>query len=119
MSFKTVLTALGLPYPDNNIDVYANSLTNELYACSKECGSNERVVQTYISQERSKRLLSDQGDSRIWHAIDWCGEFNEKPKSLNSPSYDVSKEHFGEPLNPDDIHELNPRAPHNDYHSCT
>ena len=47
MSFKTVLTALGLPYPDNNIDVYANSLTNELYACSKECGNNESSGDIY------------------------------------------------------------------------
>lgn len=49
---RAVLSAHGLPNRANSIDVYATSLTDELYVCSNECVSNGLVVENYVSQER-------------------------------------------------------------------
>lgn len=62
----------------DDVDEFANGISNVLYGCSKASCCQDTPQPCNMSQDRWDRLLQDDDDARVWCAINWKGEVAQK-----------------------------------------
>ncbi len=87
---------------DDDINVVADAIPNELYRCTERSKNSDRVVEYSMdNMGKWERLLQDKDDSRVWRAIDWKDNFDVSTFGNDkSPSDEAFEEHFETILNP-------------------
>ncbi len=94
---------------EDDVDIVAETLSNELYKCAERCRNGVRQVGNSVdNMGKWERILQDKDDGRVWKAIDWKGNFDVSAHvNENSPSDEIFKEHFEKVLNPQQINSDN------------
>ena len=81
-----------------NIDDFANNVTNTLY----ECAATSRCAQDVQNVDNNlggwERSMEDKDNARIWKAINWKGELGVNYNEYQRPT-DQEIEFFGNTLN--------------------
>ncbi len=57
-----------------NVDDFANNVTNALYECAATSRCAQDVQNVDNNLGRWERLMGDKDDARIWRSINWRGE---------------------------------------------
>ena len=76
--FRQALSRQRLPVMSNNVDFYADSVSNTLYSCVEASRCQAIIDNSEQNLERWDRLINDQDDCRIWKAVDWKGECKDE-----------------------------------------
>ena len=90
---------------NEDINVFAKSVSDVLYGCVEKSRSTEcvNVGEDAAHLNRWERLLGDADDARVWQAISWKGDFESSRHNTgvsNVPSDEEFKAHFENVLNP-------------------
>lgn len=84
----------------DDLDCFASSLSDMLYACTKNTVKDVQRANK-LDSRRQERLMDEDGDTRMWRAINWMGDYNVADHIDNTrPSDEKLKDHFEEILNP-------------------
>uniref|UniRef100_A0A0P4VRG8 Reverse transcriptase domain-containing protein n=1 Tax=Scylla olivacea TaxID=85551 RepID=A0A0P4VRG8_SCYOL len=106
--FSNVISQKDLNFFNGNVEIseVESGITNALYSCVQQSVCrNQRSEQVDMQLGRWERLLSDRGDSRVWKAINWKGEYASENNGNSCPSSDEFKAYFETILNADTVND--------------
>lgn len=91
----------------DDINAYADAITDTLYSCSKECYQKERGPPVSPVMERWDRIMRDDDDGRVWRAIDWKGQDSEGNGNKICPDDKQFQLFFENMFNPPEVPPIN------------
>ena len=104
--FLNIIPNVTMPILSNDVNTLSTDISQTLYDCVRSC-SNSSDVGCNVSEtdnanlspvksyhDRWDRLLNDPDDSRVWRALDWKGNLDDRDVSNNPIPSDVEFKDF-------------------------